>query len=164
MIDIMDANGIDDPNFLQVNQKLIIPINGLETPIPVATSTLGISELRSPIPTALPSVGVALVELGELVGPGDINNEAVSIVNNGDRSISLLGWKISDADGHAYTFGQVTLFGEGAAIKVHTISGQDGPSDFYWGNQEAVWQSGETVTLVDSEGTVRATVIVNSPE
>ena len=164
MFDIMEANGIEDPNFLQVDQELIIPTDGYETPVPEATSTLGISELPSPIPTLLPTEGEAVIELGELTSPGDISKEAVSIINNGDRPISLLGWKIIDQDGHEYTFGQVTLFGEGAAISVHSISGQDGLTALYWGNQEALWQSGETIALVDSEGTTRATLIVSRPE
>jgi LysM repeat protein len=163
MIDIMDANGIENPNFLQVNQELIIPIYGLDTPNPEATSTMEISLLPSPIPTVLQTEGEAVIELGELISSGDISNEAVSIINNGDRPIALIGWKITDEDGHAYTFGQITLFGEGAAIAIHTTTGQDGPTDLYWGNQDAVWQLGETITLVDSEGTARATLVVSSP-
>jgi hypothetical protein len=122
-----------------------------------------ISLLPSPIPTVLQTEGEAVIELGELISSGDISNEAVSIINNGDRPIALIGWKITDEDGHAYTFGQITLFGEGAAIAIHTTTGQDGPTDLYWGNQDAVWQLGETITLVDSEGTARATLVVSSP-
>ncbi len=163
MVDIMEANGIDNPNFLQVNQELIIQIFGLETSNPEATSTMEISLLPSPIPTVLQTEGEAVIELGELVSVGEIANEAVSIINNGDRPITFIGWKIRDEDGHAYTFGQITLFGEGAAIAIHTTTGQDGPTDLFWGNQDPLWQAGETITLVDSEGTVRATLVVNGP-
>ena len=162
MVEIMEANGIEDPNFLQVDQQLIIPVEGYETPVPEATATSGIAELPSPIPTLLPVEGEVVVELGELITPGEHSTEAVSIINNGERPISLLAWQIIDESGLRYTFAQVTLFGEGAAITIHTGPGQDGPTDLFWGNQEAVWQAGETVNLVDGEGTSRATLIVGS--
>ena len=88
---------------------------------------------------------------------GDLATEAVSIANFGDRAVALQGWELADSAGHIYTFGQVTLFGEGAAILIHTETGRDGPSDLYWGLEEAIWQSGATVTLRDATGTVQAT-------
>jgi hypothetical protein len=92
-----------------------------------------------------------------VVGVGQLTEEAVSISNLGSRPAALLNWRLIDAEGHIYTFGQVTLFGDGAAIVVHTESGQDGPSDLFWGQEQPVWQSGETVTLQDGEGTTQAT-------
>jgi hypothetical protein len=56
----------------------------------------------------------------------------------------------------------VTLFGEGAAITLHSGQGIEGPADLYWGFEEAILRPGETVTLVDGEGTVRATFVVGS--
>jgi len=158
--DIMAANGMDNPNFLQVGQELIIPVGGIPTETPPPTETVSPILSPTPISAELPVEGEANINIGDVTGAGDLEEEAVSIVNSGSRPMALLGWRLSDADGLTYTFGQVTLFGEGAAIILHTGSGQEGPSDLYWGFDEPVWELGESVTLVDSEGTVRATHIV----
>jgi len=158
--DIMAANDMDNPNFLQVGQELTIPVGGIPTEAPPPTET--VSPILSPTPLSaeLPVEGEANIEIADVTSAGDLEEEAVSIVNSGSRPMALLGWRLSDADGLTYTFGQVTLFGEGAAILLHTGSGQEGPADLYWGFSEPVWEIGESVTLVDSEGTVRATFTV----
>lgn len=158
--DIMSANSIDNPNFLQVGQELLIPVGGIPTATPIPTNTPNPILSPTPISAELPVEGEANVEISEVIGVGNVEEEAVSIVNSGSRPIALLGWRLSDSDGRTYTFGQVTLFGEGAAIVVHTSDGQEGPADLYWGFDEAIWQTGETITLVDAEGTVRATHVV----
>lgn len=160
--DIMDANGIDNPNILQIGQELMIPVGGIPTATPFPTDTPTAILSPTPISAELPTEGEANINIAEVVGAGSVEEESVSIVNTGSRPIALLGWRLSDSDGHTYTFGQVTLFGDGAAILVHTGKGKEGPSDLYWGFDEAIWQPGETVTLVDAEGTVRATYTVNS--
>jgi LysM repeat protein len=155
--DIMAANELTNPDVLFVGQQLIIPIGGLATPTPPATATATVAVLPSPIPTEPLTQGEVDIQITQVVGAGQLTEEAVSISNLGSRPAALLNWRLIDAEGHIYTFGQVTLFGDGAAIVVHTESGQDGSSDLYWGQEQPVWQSGETVTLQDSEGTVQAT-------
>ena len=168
MDDIMTANGINDPNFLQIGQVLIIPVGGLaaetETPVdelsPAGESAAG--EPPTPIPTELPTSGEVIIEIAEVAGAGEVEQEFVSIKNSGNIPIALLGWRLNDEDGRTYTFGQVTLFGDGAAINLHSGRGIEGPADLYWGFDEAIWRPGETVTLVDGEGSVRATFVVES--
>jgi len=161
--DILLANNMDNPNILQVGQVLIIPVGGLPTATPPPTETPITPLTPTPLSVELPADGEAIVKIGEVVGAGDLAEEAVSIVNTGSRPIALLGWRLSDAQGHTFTFGQVTLFGEGAAILLHSGQGQEGPGDLYWGFEEAIWELGETVTLVDAEGTGRAFATVGSP-
>ncbi len=158
--DILAANGISNPNFLQVNQVLIIPIGGLPTATPAPTATPTPDVAPTPIATEPPSEGEAIVEITEVIGVGSLADEAVTIINSGNRSVALVDWELSDSDGIVYTFGQVTLFGEGASILLHTETGQDTATDLYWGLEQPVWESGETVTLTDSEGTVRVTFII----
>lgn len=160
LADIMAANGISDPNFLQVNQVLIIPVGGLPTATPEPTATATPNVAPSPIATEPPAEGEVVIEITEVIGAGSLADEAVNIVNTGNRSVALLDWELSDGDGVVYTFGQVTLFGNDASILVHTETGQDSASDLYWGLEQPVWESGETVTLTDNEGTVRATFTV----
>ncbi len=160
--DIMTANGIDDPNFLQVGQALIIPVGGIPTPTLLPEDTITPDVTPTPISAELPTDGEAVIDIANVLNAGNLEDEAVSIINTGSRPMALLGWRLTDEDGRTYTFGQVTLFGEGAAITIHTGSGQEGPSDLYWGFNEAIWQQGETATLLDAEGTVRATYLVGS--
>jgi LysM repeat protein len=160
LADIMAANGISDPNVLQVNQVLIIPIGGLPTVTPQPTATATPNVAPSPIPTEPPAEGEVIIEITEVIGLGNLADEAVNIVNSGNRSVALVDWELSDADGIVYTFGQVTLFGNDASILVHTETGQDTASDLYWGLEQPVWESGETVTLTDNEGTLRATFTI----
>lgn len=160
MEDIVAANNLFDPNSLYVGQELIIPIGGLPTATPVPTDTPVSSEPPTPIPTEPAAEGEVNIQVNEVVAPGQLTDEAVSIINLGTRPVALQGWQLLDEQGHIYTFGQVTLFGEGAAILVHTETGQNGPSNLYWGLEEAIWQSGETISLLDSEGTVRAQSII----
>jgi hypothetical protein len=164
MNEIMAANGIDNADFLQLDQILVIPVGGLQTPSPEVTLAATPELMPSPIPTVAVEEGEVVIVIQEVEGSGDISTEAVLIVNNGVRPITLTGWQLSDGEDHIYTFGQVTVFGEGAGISVHTGSGQDGPSHLYWGLTEAIWQGGETVTLADSEGTSRATFAVSSQD
>lgn len=155
--DIMAANELSNPDVLFVGQELVIPIGGFATPTPPATATATAAVLPSPIPTEPITQGEVDIQITQVVGVGQLTEEAVSISNLGSRPAALLNWRLIDAEGHIYTFGQVTLFGDGAAIVVHTESGQDGPSDLFWGEEQPVWQSGETVTLQDGEGTTQAT-------
>lgn len=159
--DIMAASGLDNPNFLSVGQELIIPIGGLPTPTPIPTETPLPDEPPTPIPTLeAPSQGEAIVAISGVVGVGELTDEAVQIINSGDRQTGLLNWTLSDTSGFTYTFGQVTLFGEGAGILIHTEAGTDGPTDLYWGLELPILVSGKVLTLADADGSVVSTYTV----
>lgn len=158
---IMSANGIDNPNFLSVGQELIIPVAG--APLPEtedsgeeAEVVVGENQRPTPIPTVPAVEGEALLVISDVISPGQVSLEAVQIVNNGSREASLKDWKLTDQLGNTYTFGQLTLFGEGAGISIHTGPGQDNATDLFWGLEEALWNSGDRVVLYDDVGTVRA--------
>lgn len=158
--DLMSANGISDPNLISVGQELVIPLGGLATVTPVSSSTSETVPQEPPTPIAIDTPsdeGEANVQISTVVGAGELVEEAVQITNLGSRQIALLGWKLADADGHHYTFGQVTLFGDGAAVQVHTEAGQDGPADLFWGLDAPIWTSGERATLLDGNESIVAT-------
>ncbi|MBX3056075.1 MAG: lamin tail domain-containing protein [Anaerolineae bacterium] len=162
MDDIVTANNIANPNFLSVGDQLIIPVGGLATATPLPPEP---TPVVSPTPIPAEPVTVApgseaMVGITAVIAPGDINNEAVQIINSGSSAIALLGWKIVDQQNHFYTFKQVTLFGDGAGILFHTGAGRDGATDVYWGRTEAVWEPGELVTLLDGQDGIIATFTV----
>jgi LysM repeat protein len=159
--DIMTANDITNPNIIAVGQQLVIPIGGLvvETAVP-PTETPTSNEPPTPIPTTPADTGEVVIEMARVQNAGQLDGEAVQLVNNGSRQVGLQGWKLSDANGFVYTFGQVTVFGEGAGVLLHSKTGQDSATDLYWGLAAPVWESGERGTLVDPEGTIQATFVV----
>lgn len=161
MDDIMTMNGISNPNILAVGQELLIPAGGIPTATPEPTSPPQPTVVPSPNPTVPPDMeGEVQLEITAVLGVGNLTEEAVQLVNSGSRQIGLLDWTLRDEDGFVYTFGQFTLFGAGSGVLIHTETGQDTAIDRYWGLEEPIWQSGERVTLLDSEGSIQATFII----
>lgn len=169
--DIAQANDIVNINSIAVGQELIIPVNGLATATPAGEESGGGAETTptreippTPLPTEPPPQGTAIVEISEVIGVGELANEAVRITNAGTRPVALQEWQLADEEGHVYDFAAVTLYGSSEAgspsILVHTETGQNGASNLYWGQEEAVWEPGETVTLRDAEGSVQATYVI----
>lgn len=160
MDEILSANGMSNPNLLYVGQELIIPSAETEAEVgeeEAETAETGVEDgLPTPIPTAPAGEGEAMIEIAEVIGPGQHALEAVQIVNNGSNEAKLADWKLADQFGNYYTFGPITLFGDGAGILIHTVAGQDSATELYWGEDESRWQSGEKVILYDADGTVQA--------
>lgn len=156
--DIMTVNGISNPNLLSVGQELQIPIGGIPTPTPPPTETPAPAQIPSPLPTEeISGSGELIVEITAVTGSGRLSEEAVQITNKGGQPIALLDWQLADADGFVYTFGPITLFGDGSAIQLHTETGIDTLTNLYWGLETPIWASGELVTLSNSEGNIQAT-------
>jgi len=163
--DIMAVNNLTDPNLLAVGQQLVIPVGGLPTATApaateAATAVTTTVAAVAPVATEPLVLGEAVIEILEVIGAGQLTEEAVQIINSGSSPVALHDWQVVDEDGHVYTFGQVTLFGDGAGVLVHTETGQDNSTDLYWGLEEPVWEAGEVVTLLDAEGEIQATLAV----
>lgn len=167
--DIMAANGLDNPNIIDVSQVLIIPMAGFVTP----TSPPPTAAAATPTQAVLATVtadfvsGEVNVEIAGIIGLGSLAEEAIFIRNNGSQTVALQGWTLSDPVGHVYTFDQVTLFGGGndlnTGISVHTEAGQDSSTDLYWGLEQALWQAGGQVLLRDATGILKAEYTIPPP-
>jgi len=123
-------------------------------------NSLGVGEhLQIPIVTREPAQVSGEVTIDSVVGVGDLQSERILLKHQGDGQISLVGWKILDEDGHVFTFPQFPelILYKAGAVNVLTRAGSDTVVDLYWGLSEAVWRSGETVTLQDDQGRVRDT-------
>lgn len=154
--EIMAENGLTNPNIISVGQQLVIPVGGVSTPVPEDTAVPEEAVVPSPIATEAVGSGEAVVEISAVIGPGQVADEAVLLTNSGEDRIALQNWLLVDEDGHEYKFGQVTLFA-GSDLRINTTSGVNGPTALFWGLNEAIWTSGETVTLRDSTGATRVT-------
>lgn len=161
--DIVSANGLANPNVLSVGQQLQIPVGGLTTPTPAIAATAEATAVPdappTPIPTEPAAAGTAVLEI-TVSGAGQLGQEVVQIVNSGSAALNLSGWRLADARGNFYVFGQNTLFGDGAGINVHTRPGVDSPTDLYWGQDAPRWAAGEMLTLVDADGAVQAQFVI----
>jgi LysM repeat protein len=179
--DIIAANDLQNPNFLQVGMRLIIPIGGLpeatatftpqptptDTPIPfeppsadmTATAAAEAGATATGLPTPLPSTGEGKVEIAEIIEAGVAESEGVVISNTGAQRVDMRGWTLSDADGNTYTFPNVWLW-PGGNITVHTRIGTDGTTEFFWSKLVPIWSAGEVATLKDADGIVVATYTV----
>jgi LysM repeat protein len=157
---LMIANGITDPNLLHVGQTLTIPLptpaSSVGTP-PVPPSEETPSSSSTPLPTLTPS-GPTLIEIGQVLGPGDLAAEVV-VVRNLGGSVSLERWTLSDTESNVFTFPMITIFAD-AQIRIYTKPGRSTPSDLYWGRETPAWDSGELITLRDEAGSVVDTYIV----
>ncbi|HVM73213.1 MAG TPA: lamin tail domain-containing protein [Anaerolineales bacterium] len=105
--------------------------------------------------TGSPGTSSINASLVGVIGAGTLKDERIIVQNNGSQELDLAGWYLTDSKGNTYTFPQLTLF-PGVIVQLHTIAGQDSPSDLYWGRSSPAWTSGELVALYDSQNIARA--------
>jgi LysM repeat protein len=157
--DIMTLNHLDDPNMVQVGQKLRIQIPPTETPTPTQTPTITPTP-TPPTPTKSPTpvtpTEAPHVVIKAVVGAGDLSTERVDLTAEGGGAIILTGWRLKDEHGHTFTFPVYTLH-PGGQLSVYSGPGSDSVEALYWGLAQPVWASGEMVTLVDAQGAAQAT-------
>ncbi len=163
LAELIAVNHIQDPNLIQVGQVLVIP--GIPAPAaPAGSPTPLPPEGPTPTPVRRPTLsaptpsGPPAVEIAGVLGAGDPARETVRLRNRGG-AVSLEGWTLSDAGGDRYTFPRLILF-PGAEVTLHTGPGISGPTDLYWNRTTPAWQSGELLTLRDTEGAVKDTYVV----
>ncbi len=118
-----------------------VPVTPSATAPPGATS--------SPAATAAPA-GAAKIAITEVVGAGSMPDETLIVLNQGAGS-SMLNWKLSGSPLGNFIFPDIFLF-SGGSIRIHTVAGQNTPSDLYLGQSESAWPAGTTITLLDSSG------------
>jgi LysM repeat protein len=161
--DLMDLNDIDDPRSLQIDQELIIPVEGcslLYTPTPAPTVTRTPFDIDVPSVTPPPTAANAQVTITAIDAWGDVNNEVVKIRNQG-AVVNLQGWTLSDADGNTFLFPELRLRRD-SQILVYSRLAENTSIALYWGQEGAVWSEGEVATLANAAGSVQATFRVGS--
>lgn len=154
--EIIAVNDLPDPNRLDVGQVLIIPRSREAVPTKAALPVEETKTPRPPTPTPSEAGGEAQVVIDSVVGAGHLASERILLKRTGAGELALAGWQILEEGGNVFTFPKLTLF-EGGAVNVHTRAGQSTVVDLYWGLSSPVWQSGETVILLDDKGVARAT-------
>lgn len=158
--EIMDANGLTNPDVLSVGQALVIPVGGLPDATPTSEPLGASPAALTPIPTTTeaPSSGLPNLAFRSVDNPGIYESEKVTIVNLGG-AVQLGGWVLAGPDGATYTFPALRLH-ENGQVSVHTAVGQNSVTDLYWGQSAAIWQPGMGVRLLDPNGVEQATLTV----
>lgn len=99
------------------------------------------------------------VVIDGVFGAGDLASERIFFKHRGEGEISVQGWQIDDGNGHTYTFPDMSFF-RGGAVNLYTQAGSNTVVDLYWGLDQPIWSSGQTVVLKDAQGTVRASYTI----
>ena len=83
----------------------------------------------------------------------NLNDEYIVFKNIGDTDLDLSGWTVADAADHTYTFPDGTTLAAGATLTLHTGSGEDTTTDYYWGAGAPIWNNGgDTIIVTSADG------------
>ncbi len=146
-----DFSSIADKYGIDVEE--LISINGFTEDQP-----LGVGEvLRIPYePTPVPE---GVIQIRNVVGAGDLSAERVLLKFVGEGELTMVGWRLEDENGNVFLFPQTPrlILYEDGAVFIFTRPGVNSAIELFWGSEVSIWQPGETVTLRDADGSVRAT-------
>lgn len=110
----------------------------------------------TPLPTLIATNSDSgLLSIEGVFGAGDLNVEYVLIRNQSDTSVNLNGWSLSASSGEKYKLPYLVLNKNGA-VRVYSKYGVDSVIELYWNSDQALWNSGDQVYLVDQSGKQQA--------
>ncbi|MGQ9907573.1 MAG: lamin tail domain-containing protein [Candidatus Flexifilum sp.] len=126
------------------------------TPSQPPTATLTPTPSNTPTITLPPTAANAQVTIQSVRGVGDITGEEITLFNPG-QTIEITGWRLVDGQNNTYTFTtERRLFSSGTLL-IRTGRGQDTAAIVFWNRDQAVLESGDTLTLYDRDGRAQAT-------
>jgi len=123
---------------------------------PNSNETAQESAAESPQPTTEFLHEDLKIAISSVVGAGNLDLEYIQILNQSDGAINLSSWQIQNGKGQIFTFPAMILNQDGA-VEVHSKVGTNTVIELYWQSDAPIWQSGDTVTLVDANGDTQAT-------
>ncbi len=100
-----------------------------------------------------------VIEIQDVIGAGDLDNEAVVLRRLGDGDLHLTGWRLDDSSGHSFTFPEFVLSKSGA-VQINTRQGTNTAIALFWGLQEAVWTPGKMVSIFDTKNNLQASFTI----
>ncbi|MEW6179475.1 MAG: lamin tail domain-containing protein [Chloroflexota bacterium] len=107
------------------------------------------------VEATLPPLDEPVILIETVIGAGDLQNEAVLLRRVGEGELLLTNWKISNGRGAEFVFPYLVLNKNGA-VRLYTRAGNNTVMELFWGAEQAVFRSGDTVTLYDWQGNPRA--------
>jgi hypothetical protein len=135
------------------------PDNNAATPdapaIPQAGTPVPAAAQATPTLLSAGTTTTVNVRISSVIYAGQLSREVVVIVNEGDK-VDMTGWTLVPSRGAPYAFKQVIMF-KNSFVNLHTTTGTDVPNDLYWGLGEPMWQSGDELKLLRTDGSTAAT-------
>ncbi|MBI2947959.1 MAG: thermonuclease family protein [Verrucomicrobia bacterium] len=82
----------------------------------------------------------------------NLNDEYITIENQGNQPVDLTGWKILDEAGNPYLVPKFTLEPK-RKFTLRTGSGKNTEQELFWGSRTPIWNdNGDTIFIRDAEG------------
>ena len=98
--------------------------------------------------------GAGLVISDRNVDPesGDLVDEYIELTNDGDETLAMGNWTLSDSEGWEFYFPAEFSLDAGQSVRIHTGDGEWTETDLYWDVEYQVWEEEDTVILTDASG------------
>jgi hypothetical protein len=85
-----------------------------------------------------------------------LDQEYVTFKNDGPTRLDISGWTVTDEADNTFRFPDGTTLAAGERVTLHSGSGTDTDSEFYWGSDRPLWKNlGDTVLVRDADGLIR---------
>ena len=143
---LMLANGITNPNLVNIGQVIVIPPPD-QTTLATPMATAG---------TAVPPVTPILKITAILRSSSGTSAGEMVIIQNVGARINMKGWTLQDLHNIMYVFPDFVLESN-AGVRVHSEAGLDSATDLFWSRPNAVWDANDTATLKD-----RSSIVIDS--
>lgn len=126
------------------------PIQQINIPEPQSQTVT-----QEPLPTStLPSLDVSLIQIVNVFGAGNLENEYVVLERVGEGDLDLTNWKLMDEDDQVFLFPEIELIQ--GQLEIYSRSGVNTVNKLFWNSSQDIWESGEIVRLVDYQDQERA--------
>jgi len=129
------------------------------------TQQLSIQATKQPVtevqlsPSAtLPPLDTPVIKIVNVFGAGNLENEFIVLEKVGEGGLMLTGWKIIDSQDNQFVFPEIELIQ--GQLEVYSRNGVNSANRLFWNNSQAVWESGETVRLMDFQDQERASYTI----
>ena len=113
------------------------------------------SQTTQPMATLAADSSGRVIEIQDVVGAGDLNNEAVQLRRVGAGDLQLAGWRLEDGNSHFYLFPDFIL-NQNGAVQLNSRAGSNTAIALFWNEPAAVWTPGKTVMIYDPQNKLQA--------
>ncbi len=133
----------------------------VDTPSAVKTPSLPQAIVSGECEAVIPPKSEEVLQITNVFGAGNLQEEQVTIQRIGDGELCLKGWKLASESVGSYEFPpHLRLYTGGATIAVFTRPGSDNALELFWGRTTSAWEAGQKARIYDPSGNLRAEFIV----
>ncbi len=123
---------------------------------PLQNSQGNLTQVSTQAP--LPPLDTPVIAISNVFATGNLDNEYVVLERIGSGDLDLTNWKISDQNGNEFIFPSFEFLQ--GQLEIYSRSGVNTPNKLFWGADKAIWNSGETIFVLDSADQKRAEFLI----